>query len=224
MSVMERVLEPELMDDVAQARAYSAADFSTSNQLFVDIVVSRFPNARRIVDLGCGPGDIDIRLARGFPVAAITAADGSEPMLALARDAARDSGIGNRIRFVRGLIPDLPLDAHAFDAVLSKDLLHHLPNPIALWAEIVRLGQPDAAVCVMDLIRPNTPEDARHIVATVACREAPILQEDFFNSLCAAFTIDEVRDQLRTLGLDLRIERAGERHLFVHGVLPRHHG
>lgn len=217
---MERVLEPELMEDVAQSRAYAAADFSTSNQLFVDLVVGRFPDARRIVDLGCGPGDIDIRLARAAPAAAVTAVDGSEPMLALACEATRDSGFADRIRFVRGLIPGLPLDAHTFDAVLSKDLLHHLPNPAALWSEIVRLAQPGAAVCVMDLIRPDTAEDARHIVATVAVKEAPILQADFFNSLCAAFTIDEIREQLRACGLDLRVERAGERHFLVHGVLP----
>ena len=39
---MERVLEPELMDDERQSIAYAKADFSTSNQLFVDNVFGTF--------------------------------------------------------------------------------------------------------------------------------------------------------------------------------------
>ena len=56
----ERVLEPELMDDERQSIAYAKADFSTSNQLFVDCVIQDFPGLlRHVVDIGCGPGDVD---------------------------------------------------------------------------------------------------------------------------------------------------------------------
>jgi hypothetical protein len=34
---MERVLEPELMDDPAQAKAYAATDFSKENHAFVEL-------------------------------------------------------------------------------------------------------------------------------------------------------------------------------------------
>ena len=44
--------------------------------------------------------------------------------------------------------------------MLSKDLLHHLPDPMVLWEEIKRLGRPGAAVYVMDLVRPATTEAA----------------------------------------------------------------
>lgn len=217
---MDRVLEPELMEDVAQSRAYAQADFAASNQLFVDTVVRRFPGVRAVIDLGCGPGDVDIRLARALPQASIAAVDGSGPMIALGKEAVRAAGLDSRIAFVHGVIPNLPLEAHAFDAVLSKDLLHHLPDSSALWREILRLGRPGAAVCVMDLIRPDTAGDARRIVETVAANESPILRDDFFNSLRAAFTVDEVCDQLRSMRLDLHVERAGDRHFLVHGVLP----
>jgi ubiquinone/menaquinone biosynthesis C-methylase UbiE len=218
---MDRVLEPELMDDDAQSRAYANADFAVSNQRFVDGLVNEFGSSlRRVVDLGCGPADVVLRLARAAPHAAITAVDGSAPMIALARDAVRAAGAGGQITLLEAVLPGLPLDAQAFDAVLSKDLLHHLADPSALWREVVRVGRPGAVVYVMDLIRPDTPDAARAIVDAAAGAEAAILQQDFFNSLCAAFTIEEVTAQLHATRLDhLEVTRSGDRHLLVSGRL-----
>jgi len=217
---MQRVLEPELMDDDAQARAYARADFSASNQMFVDGFVRECPaHLGTVVDLGCGPGDIDIRLVRAAPAVAITAVDGSQPMLAIADRAIRSAGVESRITLLHGVLPGLPLDAHAFEAVLSKDLLHHLPDPLVLWNEIGRLGRPGAAVYVMDLVRPATREDAQRIVDAVAPHEDPILRQDFLNSLCAAFTVAEVGDQLLEARLDLQVAQVTDRHMLIRGSL-----
>jgi ubiquinone/menaquinone biosynthesis C-methylase UbiE len=217
---MQRTLEPELMDDEAQARAYARADFSASNQMFVDGFVRDYPtHLGAIVDLGCGPGDIDVRLARAAPSARVTAVDGSRPMLAIAERARRAAGLESRITTLNGMLPGLPLDAHAFDAVLSKDLLHHLRDPSALWSEVNRLGRTGAVVYVMDLMRPATRDAAQQIVDTVAPHEDPILREDFLNSLCAAFTVDEVTEQLRRARLDLHVAHVSERHMLIKGLL-----
>src|SRR3989442_14396320 len=88
---MERVLEPELMDDPAQALAYSRADFEEENQGFVDRFAEFYPEfkAGHVLDLGCGPGDIPIRLARTVPECRITGVEGSPPMIALGLEATR---------------------------------------------------------------------------------------------------------------------------------------
>jgi ubiquinone/menaquinone biosynthesis C-methylase UbiE len=217
---MNRVLEAELMDDERQSIAYAKADFAASNQLFVDSLTRDYPDhLQMVVDIGCGPGDVDVRLARAVPRVRITAIDGSAPMIALAHGAVRAAGLGDRITLVNGYVPGVVLQDRVYDAILSKDLLHHLPDPSVLWNEITRLGRAGAAVYVMDLVRPPTAVDARRIVDSVAAREDPILREDFFNSLCAAFTIDEVRDQLAAAGLALEIDRLGERHMRVSGLL-----
>jgi ubiquinone/menaquinone biosynthesis C-methylase UbiE len=217
---MDRVLEPELMDDEAQSVAYAKADFSASNQMFVDGFVREFPaHLGRVVDLGCGPGDIDIRLVRAVPQVALTAVDGSHPMLAIADRALRAGGVESRVRLVHGILPGLPLDTHTFDAVLSKDLLHHLPEPGVLWNEVGRLGRQGAAVYVMDLVRPATRDSARRIVDAVAPHEDPILRQDFLNSLCAAFTVDEVADQLCAARLDLQVAQVSDRHMLIKGLL-----
>ena len=216
---MKRVLEPELMDNERQSVAYAQADFSASNQLFVDSLIRDFPgHLRTAVDIGCGPGDVVIRLARAVPDLHLTAIDGSAPMIALARRAVQAAGLDTRVTVMQGYVPGVSLEDHGYDAILSKDLLHHLPDPSVLWKEIARIGRPGAAVYVMDLVRPSTSEDARRIVETVAARGDPILREDFYNSLCAAFTIDELRAQLVAAGLNLEVARVSDRHMLIKGV------
>jgi ubiquinone/menaquinone biosynthesis C-methylase UbiE len=217
---MERLPEPELMDDEQQSLAYAKADFSTSNQLFVDSLVRDFPSQlRSVVDIGCGPADVVIRLAKAAPHAIITAIDGSAPMIALGRTAARAAGVHDRLTLLHARIPGPPPEAQGFDAVLSKDLLHHLPDPGVLWNEVKRLGKPGAAVYVMDLVRPDSQADAQAMVKDGAGSEDPILQRDFYNSLLAAFTLDEVRAQLRDAGLELSVTLAGVRHMLIKGIL-----
>jgi ubiquinone/menaquinone biosynthesis C-methylase UbiE len=218
---MDRILEPEIMDGEAEAAAYARADFADSNQAYVRDVVSSFPaNLGQVVDLGCGPGDIAIRLSRAAGTTRITGVDGSPAMLALARKALHAAGLGAHIRFVQGRLPGVDLADGQFDLVLSKDMLHHLPDPQVLWSEVKRLGRSGAAVCVVDLSRPESPAAAHEIVERVSAGEHPLLKTDFYNSLCAAFTADEVRAQLAVAGLKLSVSQLTERHLCVKGRLP----
>ena len=64
--MMERVLEPEIMDDPEQVQAYAKADFQEENQGFVDHFLRLYDDldGAHVLDLGCGPGDIAIRLAQ----------------------------------------------------------------------------------------------------------------------------------------------------------------
>ena len=72
----------------------------------------------------------------------------------------------------------------------------------------------------MDLCRPATPAAAREIVERVSGTEHPLLKADFYNSLCAAFTAQEVREQLSAAELVLAVSQLTERHLCVKGRLP----
>ena len=217
---MLRTLEPEIMDDEQQALVYARADFSSSNQWYVDHLVADYPDhLGKVIDIGCGPGDVMLRLAAARPDIRITAIDGSASMIDLACKAVRGANLQGRITAMQGYIPGLALDEHSFDAILSKDLLHHLPEPVVLWNEAKRLGRSGAVVYVMDLIRPATTQAAREIVETVAPDEHPILKEDFYNSLCAAFTVEEAKAQLRQAGLPLDVAQVSDRHMVVKGVL-----
>lgn len=216
---MQRIAEAELMDDEELAAGYAAMDFSASNQWFVDQVTAILtPHVRRVVDLGCGPGDMLIRMIARRPWLQITAVDGAAAMIRIARQAIHAAGLGAHVRFKHGRIPRIALASGSFDAILSKDLLHHLPDPCDLWHEARRLGRAGARVCVMDLHRPATPAEAARIVdESDGLPDA--LKRDFYNSLCAAFTVDEIETQIRHARLPLRVERVSQRHVLVTGCL-----
>ena len=209
------------MEDPAQALAYARADFAEVNQGFVDRFRATFPELNRgtVIDLGSGPADIPIRLACGLPGVQVVAVDGSDAMLAHARNAVARAGLTGRIELLRARIPPLPSRARVCDAIISNSLLHHLSDPDGFWREVARVGRPGAALFVMDLFRPDSPERAREIVEAAAADEHQILKQDFFNSLVAAFTVDEVRSQLAASlpHLDCRI--ISERHWLVWGRL-----
>jgi SAM-dependent methyltransferase len=222
--MLTRTPEPELMDDAEQAEAYATADFAEVNQGFVDRLLALAPDlAGSVVDLGCGPGDIAVRLCRARPGLQVTAVDGAAAMLAHARRAVDAAGLADRVELVLATLPGAPLPEHGFDAVISNSLLHHLTDPAVLWREIARLGRPGAPVLVVDLTRPATRDEAAALVAAHAAGAPAILRRDFENSLLAAFTPDEVRAQLGACHLDrhLAVEIISDRHLAVSGRLPR---
>jgi ubiquinone/menaquinone biosynthesis C-methylase UbiE len=221
---MNRVLEPEFMTDEDQALAYAAANFTAPNQAFVDRFLGLFPGFTRgvLVDLGCGPADIPIRLCRALPGATVIAVDGSEAMLAPGRAAVAAAGLGARIHLVCARLPGLERSRDGFDGIVSNSLLHHMPRPEAFWSEVARLGRGHAVVLVTDLHRPDSPERAREIVETYSGAEPEVLKRDFFHSLCAAFTLSEVTAQLREAELEdaLRCEMISDRHWAAWGRLP----
>lgn len=216
-----RIPEPELMDSEAQALAYAKADFADVNAAFVERLQARFPELRsgRVLDLGCGPADICLRLAQALPEVEILGVDGAEAMLAPGRAALEGSGLEGRVRLERHLLPTTALPG-PFDAVISNSLLHHLHDPAALWSTVRAASRPGTAVLVVDLFRPSSTEAAAALVEEAAADEDPILKEDFYNSLLAAFTPDEVRAQLEAAGLaQLEVSTISERHLAIVGAI-----
>jgi ubiquinone/menaquinone biosynthesis C-methylase UbiE len=219
---MKRVLEPELMDDRAQAIAYAQADFAEENQGFVDRFRDYFPDwtGGHVVDLGCGPGDIPIRFVRAYPAARVTAVDASRPMLDLAEKAIAEAGVANQITLCCERFQSLAVPEQA-DALVSNSLLHHVPNPLQFWFRLKQLAKPGACILVMDLLRPESPEAAQELVDQYAADEDPILKRDFYNSLLAAFTEDDVAAQLAEMNLSrLLIDVPDDRHWVVGGIIP----
>ncbi len=219
--MMPRVLEPELMDDPEQALVYARADFEKENQGFIDRFREYFPEFTKghIIDLGCGPGDIPVRFARALPACRITGVDASEPMMGLAGVAVKQAGLVDRITFRCERFQAVSLVEPA-DAVVANSLLHHVPNPLQFWYRLRQLVKPGSPVLVMDLLRPGSLEEAQVIVDRYAAKEPDILRRDFYRSLLAAFTEDEVAAQLAEMNLSrLIVDVVDDRHWVVSGII-----
>jgi len=234
---MQRLPEPELMDDALQARAYAAADFSTSDQALVDTVLERLATVwpqdpdrpERIVDLGCGPGNISFRLAQACPDATVLGLDGAAAMLELADQRRQnDPYPWTGLRFQLACLPLTPGALEKlpgawrppFTTLVSNSLLHHLHDPQVLWRTLRQLGAPGALVVVRDLRRPRDQESLEALVVRHAAGAPAVLQRDYALSLRAAFRADEVAAQLLAAGLqELTVRELGNRYLEVVGRL-----
>lgn len=216
---MERQLEPEIMDGEEQVRAYAQTDFSKENQWFVDQFLEGFSDFREgvILDLGCGPADIPIRFIQACPSLHFIAVDASGPMIQVAQAAIEQANLTDRIRLLTQRVQDLKMDEPA-DAIISNSLVHHIPNPFQFWYGLKQLAKPGAPVLVMDLLRPETKEDAQAIVDEYAANEPQQLRQDFYNSLLAAFSEDEVAAHLAEMNLSrLLVDVPDDRHWIVTG-------
>lgn len=216
---MERVLEPEVMDRPEQVLAYARADFEQENQGFVDqfLDLYNFLDGAHIIDLGCGPGYIPIRLARHHPSCRITGIDASQSMIAYAEHAVQKAGFQDRIQFLCQRFQDVSLPSPV-DAIISNSLVHHVPNPLRFWYSLKTLLKPGGPVLVMDLLRPETPEATQAIVDEQAAGEPEQLRHDFYHSLLAALTEDEVASHLAELNLSrLMVNVLDDRHWIVSG-------
>jgi len=216
---MERIPEPELMDDPAQAIAYAAADFSEPHDAFIRHFRRLFPEftGGSVLDLGCGAADITIRFARAYPGARLDGIDGAEAMLRLGREALARARLESRVTLRLLRIPSASLGS-GYDAVISNSLLHHLSDPAALWKTVAAAARPGAPILVMDLLRPDSEEAAAELVRMHAGDASPLLVRDLMNSLLASYRRDEVSQQLRAAGLNrFTVEVVSDRHWLVWG-------
>lgn len=209
------------MDLQAEVDAYAQANFSDVNQRFVDHVLANAPADKplRVLDVGCGPADIPIMIALARPHWKITAVDASSPMLQVAAKKAAHE-LARNIQFRLVDAKHLPADLGEFDLIISNSLLHHLPEVKEFWRGIKKHAATGAILVLRDLARPGSELDARLIVNSYAATESELLQQEFYRSLLAAFTVEEVRKQLDEAGLrNLQVQMVSDRHLDVTGTI-----
>jgi ubiquinone/menaquinone biosynthesis C-methylase UbiE len=218
---MQRVPEPELMTSAEQVDAYARGDFEAPHRRFIELLCQHLPRLARTgtaLDIGCGPGDITCRFAEAFPGWQVHGVDGSGPMLELARKAAADRKLSERVSFQLCHLPGGEAPLASYDLLFSNSLLHHLADPLVLWQALTRWSHAGSAVFVMDLLRPASVNDARRLVEAYSSGEPEVLRTDFFNSLLAGYRPDEIERQLRRCGLArLTPEVVSDRHWLVAG-------
>jgi SAM-dependent methyltransferase len=222
---MKRIPEPEIMNDPEQAAAYAGPDLDNAYWLFLQYFHKYFPNPApgdAILDLGCGPAAIPLRLARIYPNCEIHCVDGSAHMLAQGEEAVQREGLGHQVFFFHGTLPErLPLPRDRYGIVISNSFLHHLADPTVLWNALHEYCLPYAAVLIIDLLRPASGKEARLVVDKYLPGAPPLVRHDMLLSLCAAFTLDEVAAQLQQANLagSLTLTKAAPFQFAAYGYL-----
>jgi ubiquinone/menaquinone biosynthesis C-methylase UbiE len=213
--VLPRVLEPEVMDTEEEARDYDAMDHRAVNAAFCDDLLARAAAlgaagiGPSLLDLGTGTALIPIALSTRTPTVRIVAIDLATHMLALAKENVRKAGFQDRIMLESVDAKRLPFASGSFDTTVSNSIIHHIPEPAGVLAEIVRVTAPGGVVFVRDLVRPETAAEIDRLVAlhTGEPPTDPVIRGPFLRqrdllraSLAAALTVDEVDTLARGAG------------------------
>jgi len=113
-------------------------------------VLARLEGAHpaRILDLGCGTGQLTERLATTFPDANVVGADLSNGMIERAAERLVDDDTAG---FVRADAQHLPLAGGTFDVVTCTESFHWYADQRAAAAELARLVEPGGRVLIASI-------------------------------------------------------------------------
>jgi len=200
--MLPRVLEPEAMDSAEEAHDYDTMDHSAVNRVFVADFLAAWNGMNPILDVGTGTAQIPIELCRQSADALLTGVDLAEHMLSVGRANVDRTGLHERIRLARCDAKRLPHTTGAFGAVISNSIVHHIPEPGAVFAEMVRVTAPGGILFVRDLLRPADEPTLQRLVDLHAAGANAGQRKMFAASLRAALTPAEVRELVAAVGLD----------------------
>ncbi len=149
-----------LLDDAAGYDRHTRLLLGSFYDRIAAEIASLAPSGARVLDVGCGPGHLSMRLA-GRHGLDVTGVDLDPAMLARATaHAARLSS--HRPAFVAADAAALPFDDTSFDLVVSTLSLHHWADSRAGLGEIARVLSPGGQALIWD-IRPGIVPLHRHL-------------------------------------------------------------
>jgi len=151
----------------------------------------------RILDAGCGTGECSARLAEMFPQAHVLGVDIIDASLELAREPC--ARFVDRVRFEHQSVYELPAADGTFDFTLCRHVLHSIPHPERVLAELVRVTKPGGRLHLI-------PED----YGMLHFERGPLDPSAFWHEAPARFA--------EATGTDLFVGRNAFRHLRALGL------
>lgn len=211
--MLKRRLEPEVMDTREEAVDYDSMNHTAVNCRFVDDFLefcfktpleSRLKDSKmplKVLDVGTGTAQIPIELCSRPVFCRVQAIDLAGEMLKLAEDNVARTKLENAIQLELVDAKTMPYANRSFDAVISNSIVHHIPEPRAVFAEMSRVLARGGVLFVRDLLRPNSESIVDDLVKSYAGQENAHSQQMFRDSLHAALTLPEVCELAREFNI-----------------------
>lgn len=109
---------------------------------------------RRVLDVGCGPGDLSALAAHHYPGSRVVGVDVTRAMLRRAFDRPRPQGDAARLDWAEATALRLPFPDRAFDLVMSAFVVRNLPRLPEALAELRRVVAPGGTLLTLEITEP----------------------------------------------------------------------
>lgn len=111
-------------------------------------VEQKLRNGAKVADIGCGLGASTILMAKAFPKSEFYGFDYHEGSIAMAREAAKREGIGDRLHFEVASAKNYP--GKDYDFVAFFDCLHDMGDPNGAAAYVHSTMKPDGTWMIVE--------------------------------------------------------------------------
>lgn len=138
----------------------AAIDSPLCLELIAESAATVTPNAKSLLDVGCGAGNYSLKLLETLPGLDVTLIDLSLPMLERARERISAAGAGE-ITTLQGDIREVEIGAQKFDIIVAAAVLHHLREE-AEWHQVFTKFyeslKPGGGLWIFDQIEHSSPQ------------------------------------------------------------------
>ena len=145
-------------------------------------VESKLAAGATVADVGCGHGASTIVLAKAYPKSTFVGFDYHEPSIQWARRAAKDAGVGDRVRFETAKSKEYP--GNGYDLVAFFDCLHDMGDPVGAAKHVRESLAADGTWMIVEPFANDRVEEnlnpvgrAYYSASTLICTPASLSQE-----------------------------------------------
>jgi SAM-dependent methyltransferase len=110
-----------------------------------------------VADVGCGHGASTIIMAEAYPASTFVGFDYHEPSVEHARNAAKEAGVANRVRFEVARAQDFP--GNEYDLVTMFDCLHDMGDPVSAAKHVHASVKPQGVWLIVEPFANDTLEE-----------------------------------------------------------------
>lgn len=152
-ALVEAIDTAEVTD--AWARLSDLPQFRVMREYVTRRVLAGQRRSVRVLDVGCGAGQLTMKLAQQSRVKEAVGIDLSHDLVDEARRIAEEQGIN--ATFMQVDAAEMPFPDGAFDLVVSTLSLHHWNDPQRVLQEIARILSPGGRAVIFDIRRDASP-------------------------------------------------------------------
>lgn len=187
----------EGLDNPEVAKAFEKMTNFLPFKLLRRKVISRlkkFNPSGKLVDIGCGSGNLIIQIAEKLPRLNLVGVDISSEILSFANKRAIEKKVDKKVEFKNGTVENLPFPNNSVDFIISTFSLHHWLNPIKAFKEIYRILKESGTFLIFDFRRDSRKffyGFLTFITKVVAPKALKNINEPL-NSIQASYTVDEI--------------------------------